>query len=94
MLLITNLEFGAGKSGFYSMTREWRRGVHAPKVRSPRREGSKGILRVRRQTGHQGSRKGVETSGAAGAYTVLPAPLHMAPVVAGRVQIPLFPRER
>lgn len=59
---------------------------------SPRREGSEGILRVRRQTGHQGSRKGVETSGAAGAYTVLPAPLHMAPVVPSRVQIPLFPQ--
>lgn len=63
-------EFGAGKTGFYSVTRELRRGVHALKVRSPRRKGSKGILRVRRQTGHQGSRKGVETSGAAGACSL------------------------
>ena len=87
-------EFGAGKTGFYSVTRELRRGVHALKVRSPRRKGSKGILRVRRQTGHQGSRKGVETSGAAGAYTVSHAPLHTAPVVPSRVQIPLFPPGR
>ena len=58
------------------MTRGWRRGVHAPKLCSPWREGSKGILRVRRQTGHPGSRKGVETS----------------EVVPGRVQIPLFPQ--
>lgn len=80
-------EFSVRKTGFYSMTREWRRGAHALKAPSSLMEGSEEILGVRRQTCHQGSRKGVEIFGDSSACTVSRAPLHRVHIVPNRVQI-------
>ena len=87
-------ELGAGKTGFYSVTRELRRGVHALKVRSPQRKGRKGVLKSKKYICHQGSRKEAKIfrgsqgqPGAAGAHTVFQASLHMAEIVPSRVWI-------
>ena len=68
---------------------EWRRRTHAVKVPSPLREGKRGILRGRRQTGHQGFRKRVDISwGSWGQLGVhrLPGSFAQADIVLRRAQ--------
>ena len=77
---VRKIEFGVSGTGFYSMVREWRRGVYTLKAPSGREESVR----------HQKVGKRAERARSSWPRAEPQAPLHQAQIMPSRVQVPPF----